>query len=120
MSLKKFNEKYNALLNSLDIDYSDYRSTYDTAVSISHYNWELALEVMINIVVSNPFCFDERIRDRIFIDIESEGNYNTYRYIKECLGKETVEDVIDYLESMKISLEKKYALLDIQLNPEVK
>lgn len=115
MNSDKFREKYNGLVNSLNIDYSDYRLAYDDAISIAHCNWELSLEVMINIVVSNPLCFDERIRDSIFIEVESEGNYNTYRYIKECLRKETVEDVIDYLEGMKISLEEKYASLGIQL-----
>ena len=116
MELDKILDKYNQLLNLLQqIDYSDYQKTYDTSIRISKYNWELALQIMINIVVETPKYFNETIRDSIFLSVQNEGNRNTYKYIIELLNRQIDEDVMSYLTDMKGSIEEKYIQLNIKL-----
>lgn len=91
-----------------DLDYSNYKSAYEFALKISQFSWENALKVMINIIINNPIYFDERIRDSIYLHIDSEGNRSIYEYVKRCMTSNKNEDVAIYLSDMLDNLQLKY------------
>ena len=110
-----FIKQYNGLIDLLNIDYDDYRSAYATAVCVSKYNWELALRIMINIIASKPIFFEEQIRDSIIIDVEAEGNINTYNYLLHMIKLANDKDVILSLADMKELVELKYGFLELEI-----
>ena len=92
-----------------------YKDIFDVSEKIYDISIEDSLLIQIKIIELNPKFFDERIRDRILLNVYYDGNLSIYNHLKKRINEIIDEDIKIYLKDMKESIEEKYMLIGLNI-----